>query len=1232
MKRILIIGNLKTMIYVNNLVTLCEIKTFKSLTYKCLKYEIEKLDKINVNIIDIIIVLDSSFITSLKELLTEDTCVRAIFCLDDLEINNKNIKIYKTIKISNILKIIEKNPNVQPLKIINKIELNKKQVNIQFDKFSDMCLKKLNYFNTLPLPNIPSTSDKRAVYIELRKLPHSEVIIRNCILKLGDKWAHTIITCNENYLYYLNMSKHIHINIEVINYKINSTHNEYNNLLLTTNFWNNISSEKILIYQSDSFIFKDNISDFIEWDYIGASFSKYKMMLADNQVGNGGLSLRSKSKMLEILNTVDLKDNVYSKLVNNYKNIKKLDNYPEDIIFSQNMQTMGIGKVADYETGKKFSVDLEYNDDSFGMHCMWNGCKNWEAEFDKKNDKNDKNEINETINNIKIVTSDNLLAGTLMLHPNPNPNPNPNIYEFIKNETNLTIYLEIKSNNKNNKSYIYNNYSKNIICLDTTKKCNGNIPKKIYKIFVNDIMSKIDNDIYKYAINSWKNIYHDYDIIIYDKPKIYTYLYQHYGNLFIEIYNKLIPFAFQADFFRYCLLYKDGGIYSDLKQVALVKIDFTNKHFVAAYEKHLDLINIGIDYYPVQNCIIGCISKHPYLKSAIDLCLQNIYFEQYNLFCTDITGPVMFGRCINYVRKYLKIDETKEHFMYFFEYKDKNKIQYFINDKNDKSSNHIIKHKYDNANGADWSCLKINNNYSSLWNTRGVFNKTTIFNNIKQYNIINDETFGLYTFKDKIVLDKIQGNKLIIAIDILNNNVIDILLKLRFLKTIVFCNDNMINIDNTFIIPGNINDILDLADPDSLIITDNNTIKHNINHIMNTNSFINCNMKNILYENITPYPLIKTSFKYNIKPYFIYFPQFHQIPENDINFYNGYDDFKNLLLLNEDMNTTNLNKTLKYMETPNLNELNTNTYNLTNTSLIQRQINILEYYNLPGFAMYYYWFSKNSITNKHMIFKSVYDIFFNNIDMKKRKIFFIWANENWTGSIALSNADTFTKIENLYNKINIELNVSNLIDYFKNEAYLKIDNKPVFFIYHSFTMTDFEIELFYNILSKECIKHNFNGIHFVVNTMNLPVTEGTKYDKYNKFYMNLNYKNEIQSKKYFSNDYKSYIVDYNEYVNCGAHIKNDQINTLFYDFDNRARLFKPNKLKYSTFCINNTNFCKSLFTHNMIHSYKDKHDNEINKILLINAWNEWGEKMTFEPSTEFGYNNINLLLKYLTKY
>ena len=32
----------------------------------------------------------------------------------------------------------------------------------------------------------------------------------------------------------------------------------------------------------------------------------------------------------------------------------------------------------------------------------------------------------------------------------------------------------------------------------------------------------------------------------------------------------------------------------------------------------------------------------------------------------------------------------------------------------------------------------------------------------------------------------------------------------------------------------------------------------------------------------------------------------------------------------------------------------------------------------------------------------------------------------------------------------------------------------------------------------------------------------------------------------------------------------------------------------------------------------------------MNAWNEWGEGMVFEPSNEFGYYNINLLIKALT--
>ena len=262
-----------------------------------------------------------------------------------------------------------------------------KNKNTSSEIFSDICLKNLDYFRKIKLPNIPSISDKLAVYIECQRLPHSEVIIRNAIYQLGDDWSHTIITGPENYAYYKKMAIFINSNILVINIGINNiinNNNNYNNLLLTHDFWNKLSGEKILIYQSNSFIFKNNILEFLEWDYIGSPFPNKNISLGIHQVGNGGLSLRSKSKMLTILDRVNLKENNYSKLINNYKKRINFDNYPEDIVFSQNMQTMGIGKVADYETAKKFSTCMVYSDDSFGMDCMWNGNKNWEKILNSK--------------------------------------------------------------------------------------------------------------------------------------------------------------------------------------------------------------------------------------------------------------------------------------------------------------------------------------------------------------------------------------------------------------------------------------------------------------------------------------------------------------------------------------------------------------------------------------------------------------------------------------------------------------------------------------------------------------------------------------------------------------------------------------------------------------------------------------------------------------------------------
>lgn len=101
-------------------------------------------------------------------------------------------------------------------------------------------------------------------------------------------------------------------------------------------------------------------------------------------------------------------------------------------------------------------------------------------------------------------------------------------------------------------------------------------------------------------------------------------------------------------------------------------------------------------------------------------------------------------------------------------------------------------------------------------------------------------------------------------------------------------------------------------------------------------------------------------------------------------------------------------------------------------------------------------------------------------------------------------------------------------------------------------------------------------------------------------------------------------------MNDNYHCKKNKIQTIVYDFDNRPRLCKPNQLKNSTLCINNTELSKSVFTNKIIETYKNNDKNsELDNILLINAFNEWGENMTFEPSDKYGYYNINLLYSLL---
>lgn len=255
----------------------------------------------------------------------------------------------------------------------------------QKEEFRFLLFSNLNYIRNINLPIFCENSFYESVLIEYRLFPHLEFLIRNTIIKLGEKWCHTIICGNLNYNFMVNMCSAISNKIKVINSNHDNLNpSEYSNFLSNLNFWDLLNGEKILIYQEDSIIFKDNIEDFLHFDYIGAPWPENQN---DNRtgVGNGGISLRSKSIMKQIINKISISDTVFNSDTKKYIKDTNSSFPPEDVYFSKNMEDFNIGLLADRNSASNFSTESILNNNSFAGHNFWSSDQNWKNRIFENN-------------------------------------------------------------------------------------------------------------------------------------------------------------------------------------------------------------------------------------------------------------------------------------------------------------------------------------------------------------------------------------------------------------------------------------------------------------------------------------------------------------------------------------------------------------------------------------------------------------------------------------------------------------------------------------------------------------------------------------------------------------------------------------------------------------------------------------------------------------------------------
>lgn len=235
------------------------------------------------------------------------------------------------------------------------------------------------------------------------------------------------------------------------------------------------------------------------------------------------------------------------------------------------------------------------------------------------------------------------------------------------------------------------------------------IPKVIHKVFIQNsgemASFPLEPKELQDAHESWKNMNPEYEIKYYSMNDCREYLKKHFEDTdFLQAFDCLNGYANKCDFFRYCVLYNEGGWYSDWKQVCL-KENLLNKlnkdkidNIVIAWDKGE---KFATNNKYIQTCFIGTIKYNLFLKEAINSVINNIKYKYYGKDSLCPTSPGLLGDIYKKLNYKFNIKLVFKH----------GKIQ------NGKKI--LIQHKCDNCGfGQDW---KEGNNYNDLWKNKTLY-------------------------------------------------------------------------------------------------------------------------------------------------------------------------------------------------------------------------------------------------------------------------------------------------------------------------------------------------------------------------------------------------------------------------------------------------------------------------------------------------------------------------------
>jgi mannosyltransferase OCH1-like enzyme len=161
------------------------------------------------------------------------------------------------------------------------------------------------------------------------------------------------------------------------------------------------------------------------------------------------------------------------------------------------------------------------------------------------------------------------------------------------------------------------------------------IPLDIYQTWhTKDLQPKMAECVEKLKMANPEFQHH-----LFDEIECREFINSNFDDSVIEAYDSIIPKAYKADLWRYCVLYIKGGVYLDIKYYnvdGFKLIELTDREY---FVRDVDESGRGI-----YNAFMICKPGNSVLKQCIDAIVENTRSDFYGESALAPTGPILMKR------------------------------------------------------------------------------------------------------------------------------------------------------------------------------------------------------------------------------------------------------------------------------------------------------------------------------------------------------------------------------------------------------------------------------------------------------------------------------------------------------------------------------------------------------------------------------------------------------------